>query len=169
MRVLDVAQGGIGEFLRGGREKSSEENVIKLFGRGLDDHYVMLRNLVLPETTEKLGLVLVAPDGLPRALGEALTEPKPHVVFEPGRRGPLPGALRLDRRSRMLYDAHHVFLNGESWRASGADARLMRRLADRRRLGGVALARASDAARELISQRHTWRHRVQQIVTDLQR
>lgn len=27
----------------------------------------------------------------------------------------------------------------------------------------------SDAARELISQRHTWRHRVQQIVTDLQR
>ena len=37
-------------------------------------------------------------------------------------------------------------------------------------LGNPARRRAiSDAARELISQRHTWRHRVQQIVTDLQR
>lgn len=64
MRVLDVAHNGLGEFLRGGREKTAEENVIKLFGRGLDDHYIMLRHLVLPETNEKLGLVLVGPTGV---------------------------------------------------------------------------------------------------------
>ncbi|MDW8327251.1 MAG: NERD domain-containing protein [Anaerolineales bacterium] len=64
MRVLEVGPGRLGNFLRGGREKAAEENIIKLFGRGLDDHYIMLRNLVLPETNEKLGLVLVGPTGV---------------------------------------------------------------------------------------------------------
>ncbi|MGZ5848666.1 MAG: winged helix domain-containing protein, partial [Ramlibacter sp.] len=53
-------------------------------------------------------------------------------------------------RTRMLYDARHVFVNGESWRAGGADARLMRRLADERRLGAADLSRASDEARDLL-------------------
>jgi 50S ribosomal protein L16 3-hydroxylase len=52
----------------------------------------------------------------------------------------------------MLYDKAHVFLNGESWQASGRDATLMRRLADVRELCAEELARASDAARELILQ-----------------
>jgi hypothetical protein len=64
MRVLDVGQSGLGDFLRGGREKAAEENIVKLFGRSLDDHYIMLRHLVLPETNEKLGLVLVGPTGV---------------------------------------------------------------------------------------------------------
>ncbi|MCS6910245.1 MAG: NERD domain-containing protein [Anaerolineales bacterium] len=64
MRVVDVGPGGLSDFLRGGREKAAEENIIKLFSRGLDDHYIMLRNLVLPETNEKLGLVLVGPTGV---------------------------------------------------------------------------------------------------------
>jgi 50S ribosomal protein L16 3-hydroxylase len=34
----------------------------------------------------------------------------------------------------MMYDDHHVFINGESFRAAGRDARLMRRLADERTL-----------------------------------
>jgi hypothetical protein len=37
-----------------------------------------------------------------------------------------PGAVQLDRRTRMMYDERHVFINGESLRAGGADARLMR-------------------------------------------
>jgi len=86
------------------------------------------------------------------ALGEALTEPKPQVWFDPGM-PLLDGAgVVLDARTRMLYDAHHVFINGESWRAGGADARLMRRLADRRRLSSNELARASSEARELLDQ-----------------
>ncbi|MFM9500932.1 winged helix domain-containing protein, partial [Streptomyces galilaeus] len=65
-----------------------------------------------------------APHALERALGEALTEPKAKVWFEPGEpREPGLGAS-LDRRSRMLYDAAHVFLNGESFRAGGRDAAL---------------------------------------------
>lgn len=94
-----------------------------------------------------------------RALGEYLTEPKPGVCFDPGAcAAQQPGAagwlrqgLRLDRRSRMLYDARHVFINGESWRATGRDASLMRRLADRRELAPRELARASAAALQLLS------------------
>jgi 50S ribosomal protein L16 3-hydroxylase len=90
-----------------------------------------------------------APDALARALGEVLTEPKPSVWFEAG--APLgSGGLRLDRRSRMMYDSRHVFINGESFRASGRDASLMRRLADERQLGARDIQRLSDAARELV-------------------
>jgi 50S ribosomal protein L16 3-hydroxylase len=85
-----------------------------------------------------------------RALGEYLTEPKASVWFEAG--APLRGsqAVELDRRSRMMHDARHVFLNGESWRASGSDAALMRRLADQRRLSTAEVARASTGARQLL-------------------
>ena len=85
-------------------------------------------------------------------LGEVLTEPKPTVWFdEPV--APWSGAsLHLDRRTRMMYDDQHVFINGESFRAGGADARLMRQLADERRLDARALARASEGARGLLAE-----------------
>jgi 50S ribosomal protein L16 3-hydroxylase len=66
------------------------------------------------------------------ALGEVLSEPKPRVVFTACEAAPLSGDLRLDRRTRMMYDRGFVFINGESFRAAGRDARLMRRLADAR-------------------------------------
>lgn len=86
------------------------------------------------------------------ALGEYLSEPKRGVWFEPCEAGDLSHGLRLDRRTRMLYDTHHVFINGEAFRAAGPDARLMRRLADRRELDAAAWRLASDAARELLLQ-----------------
>ncbi len=91
------------------------------------------------------------PQALERALGEYLTEPKANVWFEPGADGVLMEQVQLDRRTRMMYDAEHIFINGESYRAAGRDAQLMRQLADQRRLGPHALARASDDALELLS------------------
>lgn len=90
------------------------------------------------------------PQALARALGEHLTEPKSSVWFEPG--APCDGVagVVLDRRTRMMYDARHIFINGEGYRAAGRDATLMRRLADQRRLDAKELARASNAARELL-------------------
>ena len=96
--------------------------------------------------------LLGARGALECALGEVLSEPKPGVVFErrpPPR--PAPAALRLDRRSRMIYDQRHVYLNGESYRASGRDARLMRRLADARRLTAGDAERLSGEARALLA------------------
>jgi 50S ribosomal protein L16 3-hydroxylase len=97
-----------------------------------------------------LAAALKDPAALDRALGEYLTEPKPNVWFEPGRAPRRLRSLELDARTRMLHDQRHVFVNGEAWRAAGADAALMRRLADRRRLDGSELARASEAARALL-------------------
>jgi 50S ribosomal protein L16 3-hydroxylase len=90
------------------------------------------------------------PLALQRALGEYLTEPKANVWFSPGAAVPA-GGVRLDRRTRMLYDDKHVFVNGESFRASGRDAKVMRLLADQRALAGSDAARLSDAAGDLLA------------------
>jgi 50S ribosomal protein L16 3-hydroxylase len=51
----------------------------------------------------------------------------------------------------MMYDEKHIFINGESYRAAGRDATLMRRLANERQLSARELLRASDDALELLS------------------
>lgn len=96
-------------------------------------------------------------------LGEVLTEPKPRVWFDEAVSPWTVGAVRLDRRTRMLYDRRHVFINGESLRAGGADARLMRSLADNRVLDAARVGRASADAQELLAQWHAagWLHRVE--------
>jgi 50S ribosomal protein L16 3-hydroxylase len=99
---------------------------------------------------EALRAALADGQALDRALGEYLTEPKAQVWFESGRAPRTLRALVLDRRTRMMHDAAHVFVNGESWRASGRDAVLMRRLADGRRLEAADTARASAGARALL-------------------
>ena len=85
-----------------------------------------------------------------RALGEALSEPKPGTWFERATSAPLAAGVALDRRTRMLYDSDHVFINGESFRAGGRDATLMRALADRRHLEPASLVRLSAEARGLL-------------------
>lgn len=94
--------------------------------------------------------LLHAPHALSRALGEALSEPKPSVWFESAQKGSgtLAAAVRLDRRTRMLYDERHLFINGESLRLRGRDARLLRQLADTRRLEGSAVVACSASTRE---------------------
>jgi 50S ribosomal protein L16 3-hydroxylase len=93
------------------------------------------------------------PAALERALGEYLTEPKAQVWFDVGPSSAATGPLRLDRRTRMMYDERHVFVNGESYRASGRDAALMRRLADHRALDARAVAHASAQVRSML---HDW-------------
>ncbi|MDP1954284.1 MAG: cupin domain-containing protein [Polaromonas sp.] len=97
------------------------------------------------------------PLALACVLGEYLTEPKASLWFDTPSDAWNPrgtGGLCLDPRSRMMYDGHHVFINGESYRAKGADARLMRRLADQRRLTLADLRGASPDALDLLSDWH---------------
>ena len=91
------------------------------------------------------------PLALQRVLGEYLSEPKAHVRFDNGQVESLDGALVLDRRTRMLYDAQHIFLNGESFLATGREAQLMRHLADGRSLPASDKKRLSAPARELVA------------------
>jgi 50S ribosomal protein L16 3-hydroxylase len=90
------------------------------------------------------------PLAVARVLGEYLSEPKSHVTFDAGCADVSRGSLTLDRRTRMLYDHQHVFVNGESFLASGRDAQLMRQLADARYLGANDASRLSFAACTLL-------------------
>jgi 50S ribosomal protein L16 3-hydroxylase len=90
------------------------------------------------------------PLALPRALGEYLSEPKGHVRFDSEGPFTMGSALTLDRRTRMLYDARHIFVNGESFLATGRDAQLMRLLADNRHLQANDVKRLSGPARDLM-------------------
>ena len=99
---------------------------------------------------DALQRLLAERQSLACALGEVMTEPKPRIWFDEPDADWTAGALRLDRRTRMMYDDRHIFINGESFRAGGADARLMRELADRRGLDGRQVMRASDGAQALL-------------------
>ncbi|MDB5752933.1 MAG: hypothetical protein JWP65_3354, partial [Ramlibacter sp.] len=79
---------------------------------------------------DAVAAALKDPSALARVLGEYLTEPKAGVWFAAAPAPRRLDAVVLDARTRMLHDSRHVFVNGESWRAGGRDATLMRRLAD---------------------------------------
>jgi len=90
---------------------------------------------------------------MPRLLGEYLTEPKSSVWFEATKVARVSKGVVLDRRSRMMYDKRHVYINGESYLASGPDARLMHLLADSRALSRQNLVDASEDVQNLL---HAW-------------
>jgi 50S ribosomal protein L16 3-hydroxylase len=93
------------------------------------------------------------PQALACALGEVLSEPKPTVWFEPGLPYTEGCSVKLDSRTRMAYDKHHVFINGESFRASGRDALVMRQLADTTVLSPPLLLQLGEQAQHLV---HEW-------------
>lgn len=86
-------------------------------------------------------------------LGEYLTEPKPHIVFDPPRRMTkqkfqdqlAKTGLRLDLKSQMLMHGSKVFINGESVEVEQATLPLLRKLADDRALPAIRAVEASMA------------------------
>ncbi|TXI67221.1 MAG: cupin domain-containing protein [Limnohabitans sp.] len=94
------------------------------------------------------------PQLLAMLLGEYLSEPKANVWFDAeAAAGWNPGqAVALDRRTRMLYDQQHIFINGEGFRVAGRDARLLRQLADERVLSARDGQSLSEGACEIISE-----------------
>lgn len=92
------------------------------------------------------------PQALGCALGEIMTSLKPQVWFEEVQvQLSTAMGIRLDAKTRMMYDADHIFINGESYRAKGADAVLMRLLADKRQLPAQDLRKASRDALALLA------------------
>lgn len=119
----------------------------------------------IPETLaafaeNALSRLLADKRSLACALGEVMTDPKPKVWFEEAQSDWVLGAIRLDRRTKMMYDTQHIFINGDSFRTGGADARLMRRLADVRHLSAKDVQKASAEAQELLADWHSagWLH-----------
>lgn len=95
-----------------------------------------------------LDKALKEPHLLDSLLGEYMTEPKSNVWFETSESEPdLSVGVQLDRRTKMMYDDRHVFINGESFRVGGKDARFLRQLADTRTLSAASCKLMSDDAR----------------------
>ncbi|MGC8806904.1 MAG: JmjC domain-containing protein [Thiomonas sp.] len=92
-------------------------------------------------------------------LGTYLTTPKPQVWFESPqaslaslRRACQQTGCRLDRRSKMLYTAQAVFINGEAVSAELAASRLLRTLADQHRLSALQLKGATTGELTVLAQ-----------------
>ena len=82
-------------------------------------------------------------------LGCALTEPKPHVFFDPPPRSlsetrfataAAKRGLRLDARSQLLFTGNRFYLNGEPVTVATRDRAAFRRLADARMLPASTLS-----------------------------
>ena len=113
----------------------------------------MLPDALFDFARDAIERALQDPTQLAMLLGELMTDPKPNVWFD-AQQGlaAVVGEVRLDRRTRMMYDSDHVFINGEGYRASGRDARLMRQLADARRLPARSVLGLSAGAQSLLTQ-----------------
>ena len=111
------------------------------------------------------------PLALACTLGEYLTEPKGSVWFDemgPDSDWTPTSGCQLDASTRMMYDEQHIFINGESHRAKGADAALMRKLANQRALTAAELRKASEAAVGLLGEWAAagWLHAIPQGIND---
>lgn len=93
-------------------------------------------------------------------LGCYLTEPKPHVYFEPPARPLAPArfraqaarrGLRLDAKTQLLFAGSRFYINGEECDVAAADRAPLRELADRRCLAPAAAL--SEDGWELL---HAW-------------
>jgi len=144
-------RGGLAaELLQRMADDSEDDTLYRDPGQAATDTPAAMPDGLREFAREGLVRLLADRGSLDCALGEVMTEPKPRVWFEEPDQGWQAGALRLDRRTRMMYDDRHLFINGESFRAGGADARLMRRLADHRALSANEVCRASADAQTLL-------------------
>lgn len=109
---------------------------------------------------EGLRRLLADEQAMQLALGEVLTEPKPRVWFDEPTTSWQHAAVRLDRRTRMLYDDRYVFINGEALRAAGKDAAVLKQLANHRALSAQEVVKASPAVRAVLADWHAsgWLH-----------
>lgn len=81
-----------------------------------------------------------------RFLGMYLSEPKPHLFFDPPARPASKkrflerageSGIRLDLKSQMLFTDRHFFVNGEIFPFGKLDGPFLKRLADRRHSAGM--------------------------------
>jgi len=121
-------------------------------GQGARSHAARIPAELAQFAQAALEKALHDPLATQRALGEYLSEPKAQVWFQGSETSfDQVKGVRLDRRSNMLYDDSHIFINGESFLASGRDAGLMRALADTQVLNASDVRKLSPGALGLLT------------------
>ena len=108
------------------------------------------------------------PQALACALGEWLSEPKPQVWFEASDSEWGQGDMVLDHKTKMMFDTHHVFINGEGFVAQGHDAQCLRELANQRCIKESVWRSMGSDALAVMAQWHElgWLHMTKTGVSD---
>jgi 50S ribosomal protein L16 3-hydroxylase len=113
----------------------------------LQAHPAQLNARMVGRVAEMLSQIRWGKGDVASFLGRYLTEPKPHVFFEPParrlsrarfaslleRRG-----VRLCLKTQMLFHSRSIFINGEEIHVSTGEREMLIQLADRRELPGFA-------------------------------
>lgn len=106
-------------------------------------HPAEIGSPMLRQMQHMIGRIRWREQDIVRFAGQYLTEPKPHVVFEPPYRPLAPKAfaaraarqgVRLALKTQMLCRGRQLFINGERCEAGKEAARVLLQLADRRHL-----------------------------------
>lgn len=89
-----------------------------------------------------------------QALGEYLTELKSNVFFQDEDAQAPAGyeddnCVRLNKKTRMMYDDHFLYINGESYRCEGNDAAILHAIADARQIDKAQFEALSEDAQEI--------------------
>jgi 50S ribosomal protein L16 3-hydroxylase len=98
------------------------------------------------------------PDALPtpglieQAIGEYLSEPKPHIPFTPVEQADFQHGLKLADQSRLLLGEAALYLNGEAFDLSARDAAWWREFAASQQCTAAHLARAPAHTRDIIEE-----------------
>ncbi|MBX9811869.1 MAG: cupin domain-containing protein [Burkholderiales bacterium] len=112
-------------------------------GLKLQRHPAQISSAMLRQMRHMIGRIRWHERDVVQFAGQFLTEPGPLIVFDRPHRPLTPQAfalqaerhgVRLALKTRMLCRGHQLFINGERCETGSAAARVLLRLADRRRL-----------------------------------
>jgi 50S ribosomal protein L16 3-hydroxylase len=113
----------------------------------LQKHAGEISSSMLHQFQDMIELIHWNRNDIAEFVGEYLSEPKPHVYFNPpdkpmGRaafgKAVAKRGVALDAKTRLLFTGKQFFINGEMLLASGPEGRVLKTLADRRRLPSLA-------------------------------
>lgn len=125
------------------------------------DHPARLDPAMLARIVKEMELAKFTAEDVRIFIGEHLSEPKGNVYFIPPEKPPTQkqflnragrNGVSLSKKTRMLYTARQLFINGESFAMRASDAAVLRMLADERRLNGPALIEAPADVMEALYQ-----------------
>lgn len=154
------AQELLGQFLVFLEENLEASGMYEDPDLSLQRHAAEISAQMIGKTVDMLAQIKWGRMEVAEFLGSYLTEPKPHVYFDPPaqrmsarrfaervtKRG-----VQLSLKTQMLFHGSLIFINGEQLRAGGADRTALVQLADERKLDGI-----DPSASELIDLLYEW-------------
>ena len=133
------------QFLIHLQDRVTAEGMYEDADLALQTHPAEISATMINKVASAINRLTWSKDDIAQFLGSYLTEPKPHIFFDPPAR-PLSLAkfhqavekkgLHLSLKTQLLFAGERLFMNGEEVSVKGAALKLLSRLADERVLSG---------------------------------